>query len=385
MKIDNRQDQQYLKTLTVLYVEDDADTRKQFTDFLSRPVGRLITAVNGLKGLEAFKKHSPDIVVTDILMPQMDGLTMAQHFLELAPSVPVIAVTAFEQTDYLMRAINIGIDKYVTKPVNSYLLFECLLECAHRLRADRQLKLQHKWEIMEGWSKHNETVAILASGMAHDFNNLIQAILCYASLSKGTLSSDSEGNNYREMVEKYSAEALELDQMLRILGNDFDYLSQSGSVMPCIMDSIYKVINCSSIAFSYDYPDDLPNTTFSEKLIQLVFSGLATNALEAMPKGGTLQLASRAVEITEDDALPLKAGLYLHITLSDSGVGIPEDILPKIFDPYFSTKPKSSKRGMGLNLALCRTIIIKSGGMIKAVSTPGSGISLMIWMPLHPA
>ena len=66
MKIDNRQDQQYLKTLTVLYVEDDGDTRKQFTDFLSRPVGTLITAVNGIQGLEAFKKHRPDIVITDI-------------------------------------------------------------------------------------------------------------------------------------------------------------------------------------------------------------------------------------------------------------------------------------------------------------------------------
>ncbi|MEI6703703.1 MAG: response regulator, partial [Deltaproteobacteria bacterium] len=173
MSIDNRQDQNYLKTLTVLYVEDDNDTRKQCSDFLTRPVGTLITAANGVEGLEAFKKHAPDIVITDILMPKMDGLTMAYEIRGLAPSVPIIVITAFEQTDYMMRAINIGIDKYVIKPVNSYLLFEGLLDCVHRLRAEQQLKLLHQREIQEAWSKHNESLAILAGGMAHDYNNLM--------------------------------------------------------------------------------------------------------------------------------------------------------------------------------------------------------------------
>ena len=164
----NRLDQNFLKTLTVLYVEDDTDTREQFSEFLRRPVGTLITAANGVEGLEAFKKHLPDIVVTDILMPQMDGLTMAYEIRGIVPSVPIIVITAFEQTDYLLRAVNIGIDKYVTKPVNSYLMFECLLECVHRLRAEEQLKLQHQREIGEVWSKHNKIVAGLAGGIAHD-------------------------------------------------------------------------------------------------------------------------------------------------------------------------------------------------------------------------
>ena len=182
MKINNRRDQDYLKTLTVLYVEDDADTREQFSDFLRRSVGILIAAENGVAGLEAFKKYTPDIVVTDILMPHMDGLTMAREILDIMRTVPIIVVTAFEQTDFLMRAINMGIEKYVTKPVNSYLLFESLLECAHRLRAEEQIKLQHQQEIREAWSKQNETVAILAGGIAHDYNNMMQAILGYTCL-----------------------------------------------------------------------------------------------------------------------------------------------------------------------------------------------------------
>ncbi len=381
MKATNKLDQQYLKTLTVLYVEDDADTRKQFTDFLSRPVGTLITAVNGLEGLEAFKKHKPDIVVTDILMPQMDGLTMAQHILELAPSVPVIAVTAFEQTDYLMRAINIGIDKYVTKPVNSYLLFESLLYCAHRLRAELELKLTHQREIQVAW---NETLAVLVRGMAHDYNNLMQTILGYASLAKMTLKPGSIERNYLEKVETHSDEAHDLGQMLRILGNDYIDSTHLGPVMPCVLDAINMALTGTDISFSSDYPENLPDIKFSDQQLQMVFTGLATNAVEAMPEGGSLQLHVRTVEITEHDFVPIKPGLYLHILLTDSGVGIPADVLLKIFDPYFSTKQRSTKRGMGLNLALCRTVIMGCGGMISAESSSGCGTRLHIWLPVAP-
>ncbi len=382
MKINNRLDQNYLKTLTVLYVEDDVDTRKQFTEFLSRPVGTLITAADGAEGLEAFKRHSPDIVITDILMPLMDGLTMSQHILKMAPSVPIIVLTAFEQTDYLMRAISIGIDKYVTKPVNSYLLFESMLECAHRLRAEQQLKLQHHREIREAWSKHNETVAILTAGMAHDYNNLMQTILGYASLAKMSVESGSESSNYLNNIEKCAPQAHELWLMLKVLGNDYVDNTQLGPVMPCILRSIQHALTGRSIDFNSDYPENLPDITFSEEQLQLVFTGLTANALDAMPEGGTLHLSAQVITISEQDSVPIKPGSYLQISLADSGVGIPPEVMAKIFDPYFSTKPRSTKRGMGLDLALCRTIIMGYGGIITAESTPGSGTTIQIRLPI---
>ena len=148
MSID-KLDQNFLKTLTVLYVEDDVDTREQFSEFLRRPVGTLIVATNGAEGLAAFLEHQPDIIVTDILMPVMDGLTMATRIREVNQAVPIIVVTAFEQTDYLMRAVNIGVDRYVTKPVNSQLLFESLIKSARILRAEEQLNLKQSWEFKE--------------------------------------------------------------------------------------------------------------------------------------------------------------------------------------------------------------------------------------------
>jgi len=381
MKINNRRDQDYLKTLTVLYVEDDADTREQFSDFLRRSVGTLIAAENGVAGLEAFKKHAPDIVVTDILMPKMDGLTMAREILDIMRTVPIIVVTAFEQTDFLMRAINMGIEKYVTKPVNSYLLFESLLECAHRLRAEEQIKLQHQQEIREAWSKQNETIAILAGGIAHDYNNMMQAILGYCALAKMQLEPGSEASNYLEKVEKCADEVSELGSLLRLLGHDFYGKMRQGMVMPCVINSIKSVLTGTAISLSSDCPEDLPHIKFDELQMTFVFSGLATNAVAAMPTGGSLLLTAQAVEVSEHDFMPIKPGTYIQISLADSGTGIPSDVLPKIFAPYFSTKQNSSRRGTGLSLALCRTVIMEHGGSIAAESAPGNGTTFHIWLP----
>ncbi|MFZ4855805.1 MAG: response regulator [Desulfuromonadaceae bacterium] len=381
MRTNNRRDQDYLKTLTVLYVEDDADTREQFSDFLRRLVGTLITAEHGVAGLEAFNKHTPDIVITDILMPQMDGLTMAQNILDMVPSVPIIVLTAFEQTDYLMRAINMGIEKYVTKPVNSYQLFESLIICAHRLRAEQQIKLQHQMEIREAWSKQNEAIAIFAGGIAHDYNNVMQAILGYTALAKTQLEPGSEADNYLEKVEQYSVEVEELCQLLSLLINNSCGERPKGVLMPCVLSSIRSVLADTDISFSDYYPEDLPHIRFDAQQMQSVFSGLATNAVEAMPTGGLLQLTVKSVEISEFEFLPIKPGAYILISLTDSGAGIPADVLPKIFDPYFSTKQRTSQRGVGLSLALCRTVIMDHGGCIAAESTPGNGSTFHIWLP----
>ncbi|MFZ4855810.1 MAG: response regulator transcription factor [Desulfuromonadaceae bacterium] len=164
---DNGLDQNYLKTLTVLYVEDDNDTREQFSEYLRHPVGTLITAGNGAEGLEAFIKYAPDIVITDILMPLMDGLTMSCEIRGRNSQVPIIVLTAFEQAGYMMRAIDIGVHKYVTKPVNISLLLKCMHECAHRLRADEQLRFVHQQEVQALQSKHHEAVVTLAGGLGH--------------------------------------------------------------------------------------------------------------------------------------------------------------------------------------------------------------------------
>lgn len=123
----------FLKTLSVLYVEDDDEIRELLARFLRRWVGTLHTAVNGQDGVQVFRERQPDVVVTDIKMPVMDGLEMASVIKASFHEVPIIVITAYSERDYFIRAIEIGVDQYVTKPVNT----DTLLEAIHKSAKNR--------------------------------------------------------------------------------------------------------------------------------------------------------------------------------------------------------------------------------------------------------
>ncbi len=114
---------------TILVVEDESELRKQISTFLSRRGADVRSASNGLEGLEYFRQLKPDIVVTDIRMPHMDGLEMASSIKELSRDIPIVVVTAFSDKEYLLKAIEVGVDGYVRKPVD----FEELVSTLNRL------------------------------------------------------------------------------------------------------------------------------------------------------------------------------------------------------------------------------------------------------------
>jgi PAS domain S-box-containing protein len=136
------QEREYLKSLTLLYVEDEELTREIFSEFLSRLVGVLITAQNGAEGLKAYREQSPDIVITDIQMPVMDGMTMIREIRDLdkIKSVPIFVMTAIDQVDYLKRSIPLGVCEYVFKPLDPGKFTESLLICSHRLLEEKNLR-----------------------------------------------------------------------------------------------------------------------------------------------------------------------------------------------------------------------------------------------------
>ena len=108
------------------------------------------------------------------------------------------------------------------------------------------------------------------------------------------------------------------------------------------------------------------------------------NACEAMPNGGELYIGARNLETSKDDEglwPPLRSGLYVGITVRDTGVGIPEKDLLKVFDPYFSTKKRGNIKGMGLGLAIAHSIVSRHGGIIHLESEEGKGTAVFIYLP----
>lgn len=116
--------------LKVLYVEDEIIVREPFAEMLNRRVQQVITAENGQEGLTLYQEHKPDIIITDIKMPVMDGLTMVDHIRATDKQIPVIITTAFEFKDYLKKSIEVGVNKYLVKPIERSAVDQALAEMA---------------------------------------------------------------------------------------------------------------------------------------------------------------------------------------------------------------------------------------------------------------
>lgn len=168
----NAKDIEYLKSLTLLYVEDEEDTRVQFRTFLNRHVGTLIEAQNGVDGVAAYYEHRPDIILTDVQMPVLDGLQMAREIRVTDGSVPIVVLTAFGNSDNLIQAINIGIDKYVGKPTNAFQLLEALLACASNLRVEAAQK-QTRQILLDERRLASDIIDEIREEMDYSLDNLL--------------------------------------------------------------------------------------------------------------------------------------------------------------------------------------------------------------------
>ena len=106
-----------LKNLKVLLVEDDSDSKKIMHDVLSDNFEKVFTAQNGDEGLKKFKKYNPNMVITDVFMPISDGLDMTRYIKEISKDTPVIVLSAHSEKETLLKAIDVGVDKYLIKPI----------------------------------------------------------------------------------------------------------------------------------------------------------------------------------------------------------------------------------------------------------------------------
>ncbi len=151
-------DLEFLKSLSVLYVEDEEEVRLALSRFLTRRFARLDVAANGEEGLRAFQEFHHDVVVTDIRMPRMDGLSMAEAIKDISQEVPVVVITAYNEVEYFQRAIEIGVDRYITKPVNTDLLLMAIVK-ATRVRFHQREVEEARAATLEAM---NQVVAVLA-------------------------------------------------------------------------------------------------------------------------------------------------------------------------------------------------------------------------------
>jgi len=222
-----------------------------------------------------------------------------------------------------------------------------------------------------------ESIGLLAGGIAHDFNNLLTAIVGNISLAKMTVPPESKVFGRLIEAEKASMRARDLTQQLLTFAKGGAPIKKTVSIAELLIDSASFALSGSNVKCSFDLPSDLWPADIDEGQISQVINNLIINADHAMTGGGLISVRAENLVIGDVDSMPLNAGNYIKISVEDHGSGIPEDLLPKIFDPYFTTKPK----GTGLGLTTCYSIIKRHDGLITAESQLDKGSTFYIYLP----
>ncbi len=222
-----------------------------------------------------------------------------------------------------------------------------------------------------------DSLGILAAGIAHDYNNLLTAIIGNISLAKITLSKDDPNHTILTDAENASSMAKNLTQQLMAFSKGGSPVKKNTSVRNLLVDTAYFVLRGSQIQVVFDVDELLWDAVIDRGQIGQVVNNIILNARQSMPEGGLIRIGAENAVIGDSAMVPLKKGNYIRISIEDQGQGIPDDVLPRIFDPYFSTK----ETGSGLGLAIPYTIIKKHEGLINVASQRGVGTTFVIHLP----
>jgi len=223
-----------------------------------------------------------------------------------------------------------------------------------------------------------ESIGILAGGLAHDFNNLLQGIFGYISIAKMTIDQREKALAMLNQAEKALHLSINLTGQLLTFSKGGKPLKMLIKLKPVIENSVKFALSGSPTNHQLNISADLWPVEADAGQMAQVIQNIMINAVQAMPVGGTIVITAKNV-LPSDDGLPqhMKEGKYVKITIQDTGIGIPEDYIQKIFDPYFTTKEK----GSGLGLATSFSIIRNHDGIIDVASEPGKGTTFSIYLP----
>ena len=216
-----------------------------------------------------------------------------------------------------------------------------------------------------------ESLGVLAGGIAHDFNNVLTAIFGNISLARFQLHDPGLVAKRLEEAEQAIVRASDLTRQLLTFARGGEPIMKVVKVNEMLQETVRFVLHGSNVSCKFDLAEDIWPVEADQGQLTRVIHNLVLNAAQAMPKGGTVTILTEKIR-TRDIG-----DRFLRISVSDTGTGIAEEDLERIFDPYFTTKTE----GNGLGLATCYSIIKKHGGKIRAESTVGKGSRFIISLP----
>ena len=388
----------------ILVVDDSPEVRNLLADLLQEEY-RLVFACDGGEGTEVALREQPDLVISDVMMPHVDGHQFCRRLKEnpATAQIPFIMLTA--KADLLMKidGLDVGADDYLTKPFEHKELMARVrsLLRVRRLHVDldrRNIELTSAYDQLASMQAHliqtekMSSLGQLVAGLAHEINNAINAVYngikplsanlhrLEDTLAAGPAKDSSSGppKDAQVLFKKVFslAEVIEngATRTARII-NDLKTFSHPGRETFEQFDLHRALDMCLNLLFNElrdrieirkDYGPIAPVYGPCGQLNQ-VFMNILSNAQQAIADKGEIAIVTR------------QEGDWISVSISDNGTGMPEDVKTRIFDPFFTTKPPGV--GTGLGLSLSYGIISKVGGTIECSSAAGEGSQFTVRFP----
>jgi signal transduction histidine kinase/CheY-like chemotaxis protein len=221
---------------------------------------------------------------------------------------------------------------------------------------------------------------ILAGGIAHDFNNILVTLSGSLDLLRIDLGTADPRMRLVEEAQLAVTRARDLISQLLMLSKGTPPGKSLISVATVVRETVEMTLRGTSSRAELDLAADLWPIEADLTQIAQVLQNLVLNAAEAMPRGGTVRVAARNREIDPKDSDTLKRGPYVLISITDHGIGIPPNIIRRVFDPFYSTKDG----GTGLGLSICYSVVGNHHGCIEVSSVPASGTTFDVYLPARP-
>lgn len=369
----------------ILVVDDVQSNVLLLKALLGREGFNIIYAMNGTEALEKVKSESPDLVLLDVMMPDMDGFEVAGR-LKVEPSqaeIPIIFLTALNDSASVVKGFQLGANDFISKPFRRE---ELLIRVEHQLSLvdARRIILRQTEELRKTIAGRDK----LDSVIAHDLRSPMASIkmLCNTimmSIEPGSVPQDVF--EMLEMANKTSEEVFSLlDNLLKWTKSQLGKLSNVPQPIDLVglVDGVIEVFKpiaeSKSIALALERSIESVEVVVDVEMIKSVVRNLISNAIKFSHKDTTV---TTRVETRMDERNGLNEVIVL---VSDKGCGIKEEDQPKLLNEatHFTTFGTNSEEGSGLGLLLCKDFVAKNNGQLWFTSKPGAGSDFCFSLPL---
>ncbi|MGA1790688.1 MAG: response regulator [bacterium] len=381
----------------ILIIDDEDGVRITLKKIMERSGYEVDTASDFEEGMHRLKQKSYDTVVTDIILPGMSGLDLLRAIKKRYQDLPVIVITGEPNLETAKESIRHGAYDYIEKPVTKANLppvvgrsveKKILIDEKKRLekenleyQRDLEKKVKKRTKEIESLnlllkefhtklirSERLATLGTFVSFVSHELRNPLSVIQNSIYYLKSHIQVDNP------KIEKYFGIMDEEVAIAQKIIDDFLNFTKGRALELSLVDInslIQKVLDLinipDNIKTTFNLEKDLPHIKVDRDYIQQVFVNIINNAIQSMPNGGKLTLSSR------------KDAELIIIDISDTGTGLSENDLERLFEPFFSKK----KEGTGLGLVICKFLVDRHKGKIKVKSEPGKGTVFSIHLPMN--